>query len=212
MMRIIERYDRQFEYAGVLMDVVIAYQFFSIWHHPTMDDLPQLGTLSLLMIFEFIMVHSGVFMAVMPKKISLFVLIPFYGVFAWAMNNALDDNTVMYIYLMVVFNRMRFAFSDVSIEIRNRAFYKSVMAAMMYFFMIFIFVFGADYIPKLGLTEEFISLSGYGKDLKYEGAFVDLPHSAMAFGVFYYCGLALIEALLLKRTFAPKTSSKSITS
>ena len=70
MMRIIERYDRQFEYAGVLMDVVIAYQFFSIWHHPTMDDLPQLGTLSLLMIFEFIMVHSGVFMAVMPKKIS----------------------------------------------------------------------------------------------------------------------------------------------
>lgn len=208
-MQIIERYDRQFEYASILMNVVIAFQFFSLWYRPSFGDIGQLGTLTILMAFEFIMTHSGVFMAVMPRKISLFALVPFYGLFAWAINLSLEDNTLMYMYMMVVFNRMRFAFSDVSKEIKAKVIIKSVLAAVMYFLMLLFFVFGADIIPKLGLTEEFVHLSGYKDSTDTSGAFFDLPHAVMAFGVAYYCGLAIMEALLLKRTFAFNLSPKT---
>ncbi|MBC6997438.1 MULTISPECIES: hypothetical protein [Bacteroidota] len=208
-MQIIEKYDRQFEYASILMNVVIAFQFFSLWYRPSFDDIGQLGTLTILMAFEFGMIHSGVFMAIMPKKISLFVLVPFYGTFAWGFNSYLEDNTILYIYMTVVFNRMRFAFSDVPLEMKARSIIKSVLAAVMYFFMLLFFVLGADIIPKLGLTAEFVNMSGYRESMNTSGAFIDLPHAVMAFGLTYYCGLALMEALLLKRTFAVNLSPKT---
>lgn len=208
-MQVIEKFDRQFEYASILMSLFVAYQFFALWHHPQIDDTGRLATLSVMMLFEFVMVHSGVFMALMPKKLSLYMLFPIYGLFALAINSMAENNMVLVAYLMVVFNRMRFAFSDVPKKIRNRALSTSVISALIYFFMLFFFLLGADYIPKLGLTDEFLKITGYGRSIYTEGAFVEIPHAIMAFGTSYYSSLALMEALFLKRNFVPRPVPKT---
>jgi len=119
-MNIIEKYDKPFEYAGIFMSLLIAYQFLMVWLSPDASDSSKISSMAGLMAFEFVMVHSGVFMAVMPKKISLFILIPFYGLFALAFTASIGNTDILIIYLIVVFNRMRFAFSDVSSHIKNR--------------------------------------------------------------------------------------------
>lgn len=203
-MKIIEKFDRQFEYASILMNVFIAFQFFLLWMHPQIIDVDKIATLSALMLFEFVMVHSGVFMAVMPKKTSLFFLIPFYGIFAWAFNQMVDDNLILIAYALVILNRMRFAFSDVTKEIRGRTILKSVLSALIYFLLLIPFVTAADYVPKLGLDDTFVEASGFGISNNTDGFFVEFPHAIMALGVVYYCSLAIMETQFLNRNFTGK--------
>lgn len=198
---IIEKYNRQFEYAGLLMTLLIAFQFYRIWQNPIMGDAPKISTMALLMVFEFIMVHSGVFMSVMPKKISLYVLIPLYGLFALAFNAAAEDHTVLIIYLLVVFNRMRFAFSDVPKVMKERAIFRSVLAALIYFLLIFPLIFGADYVPEWGMTTAAMEAIQYPEDSNATGILIEMPHVAIAFGFTYYCILAIIEAFSLRPKF-----------
>jgi len=198
---IIEKYNQQFQYAGLLMTVLIAYQFNSIWQNPLVGDAPKISTMATLMAFEFIMVHSGVFMSVMPRKISLYALIPFYGLFALAFNAAAEDHTVLLIYLMVVFNRMRFAFSDVPKVMKERAIFQSVLAAIVYFVLIFPFVFGSVHVPELGMTAATMEAINYPGDTNVSGVFAEMPHVAIAFGFTYYCILAIVEAFSLRPKF-----------
>ena len=197
-MNILKKYDKPFEYAGIIMKLIIAYQFSVIWFQPEVSDVSKISSMAILMVFEFVMVHSGVFMAVMPKKISLFILIPFYGLFAWGFSSAMEGNDILIIYLLVVLNRMRFAFSDVDIQIRSRAMLFSISAAFLYLILIFIILFSNGIFGELGLTQEFLKSSGYFETLTSSGEFVERPHTAISFGFFYYCFLAIIEALLLR--------------
>lgn len=201
-MNIIEKYDRQFEYAGILMNLAIAYQFYNVWSQPDLENFETISTLASLMIFEFILVHSGVFMAVMPKKISLYILLPFYGLFALAFNTMTESNIILYIYLMVIFNRMRFAFSDVSPRLKSRAIITSIIAALLYFVLIFAVVVPMEYIPELGLTPTFLENSGYNANKTSGGIFIDTPHIAICFGFCYYCALSIAEALLIRYKYS----------
>jgi len=196
-MNIIEKYDRQFEYAGILINLLIAYQFYAVWSNPSINDAGIVSTLAILMAFEFIMVHSGVFMVVIPRKISLYVLFPLYGLFALAFNTMTESNTILIAYLLIIFNRMRFAFSDVSPGLKNRAILTSVLAAIIYFVLIFVIMFNMNSIPELGLNTSFLEISGYNAAKTSGGVFIDAPHIAICFGLIYYCFLVIIEVLLL---------------
>ncbi|GEQ84788.1 hypothetical protein ULMS_02960 [Patiriisocius marinistellae] len=197
-MNIIEKYDKQFLYAGVLINLIIAVRFFQLWYSPQEDQVSQIITMATLVGFEFIMVHSGVFMAVFPKKISLFIFFPIYGLFAWAFASMIDDwHIVVITYLVAVFNRMRFAFADVPQKIKSRNILTSVIAVMVYFFLMMIIAFNAEKIPHLGLSPSFLSQSNYFENIDTGGILLDIPQSALCFGVLYYCILAIIEFKLL---------------
>lgn len=201
MSSVIEKYDHQFKYAGVLLNLMVAYQFLILWISPSIEDPEKIKAYAMLMVFEFILVHSGVFMAVMPKKISLFVFVPFYAIFAFGLNAAMKDNTLFIIYLLVVLNRMRFAFSDVTPTIKSRIIITSILAAVSYLILAFAVVLPRDYIPTFGLNEKFLITSGYTFNKTGSGIFVDSPHIAICLGVLYYCSLALIEVLFLRKDF-----------
>lgn len=200
-MNIIERYNRQFEYAGLLMTLIIAFQFYRLWHNPIIGDTPKIITMGILVIFEFIMIHSGVLMSTMPKKISLYGLLPFYGLFALAFSAAAQDPIVLLIYLLVVFNRMRFAFSDVPKVLKQQTILKSILAALAYFVLIFPFIFGSEHVPKWGMTMDTLQEIGYPGDSDAVRLFNEMPHVVIAFGFTYYCLLAIIEALALNPRF-----------
>jgi len=163
------------------------------WIAPDAGNTDRLQTLAAIMALEFIMVHSGVFMAVMPRKISLFLLVPFYGLFAWAMSSAVPGNTILWIYFGVVLLRMRFAFSEPDSPEKNAAIFISCLAVIVYFVLVFIFAFGSHFIPQLGLTESFLIDSGYRAQITSGGLFIDSPHVPLAMGVVYFAVLALIE-------------------
>ncbi len=203
-MNILEKYDKPFEYGGIVIKLLIAYQFYTLWTAPNLSDATKISDLAILMAFEFIMVHSGVFMAVMPKKITLYVLVPLYALFAFVFNLSVSNNTIILLYLMVVFNRMRFAFSDVSKAIKQRAIFTSVSAAFIYFVLIFVVLFSMDYLPELGLNANFLEVSGYNKAKTSGGVFIDTPHIAIVFGFIYYSILAIVEALLINKGFSKK--------
>ncbi|MGE6352422.1 hypothetical protein ACQKCJ_00950 [Flavobacterium sp. NPDC079362] len=160
--------------------------FLMVWMHPEQHPVSLINDLAILMAFEFIMVHSGVFMAVMPKKLSLFVFFPMYGLFALAFNHSVINTNILYIYLLTVLNRMRFAFSDVSLEIRAMQIGKSVTKAIFYFFLIFAVSFGNGLIPKLGLTDDFLEKSHYFDTIKAGGLFTEKPYVPICMGFIYY--------------------------
>jgi len=160
-MNILEKYDKPFEYGGILIKLFIAYQFFTLWTNPQLSDATKISDLAILMAFEFVMVHSGVFMAVMPRKITLYVLVPIYALFALAFNMSVSNNTILILYLMVVFNRMRYAFSDVSKAVKSRTIFISVLAAIIYFVLIFVMMFNMNSLPEYGLNANFLECATY---------------------------------------------------
>lgn len=160
--------------------------FLMVWIHPEQYNVTLINDLAVLMVFEFIMVHSGVFMAVMPKKISLFVFFPLYGLFAYSFNHSVINANIFYIYLLTVLNRMRFAFSDVSLEVRAIQIGKSVAKAIFYFFLMFAVALGNDIIPKLGLTDHYLEKSNYFGTVKSSGLFIEKPYVPICMGFIYY--------------------------
>ncbi len=175
----------------------MAYHFFALWYEPQNYPTTKISNFVTLMIFEFVMVHSGIFMAFMPKRLSLFIFVPFYGVFALIFNSFVENDSILIIYLIAVFNRMRFAFSDVSSEIKGQAAMRSVFSAFAYFVLIFVVLIFQSYIPHLGLTPDFLNYSGYFNTINATGNFVESPHIAICFGVIYYLVLACVEYYLL---------------
>ncbi len=211
-LKIIERYDRPFEYGGVLMSLVLAFKYLSLWLSPEANQVSIIYSFATLMAFEFIMVHSGVFMAVMPKKVTLFLLLPLYGLFALAFNYSIPDgNSILYIYFFVVFNRMRFAFSDVPKHIRIRAVLMSVFSVLIYFVLVMIVAIFSDSIPEFGLNSNFLESSGYNDHKTSGGLFTDLPHTAICLGFTYYTLIGLIQLYLLHKniSFLKRPDSKS---
>src|SRR6478736_7992845 len=117
MFRHLQQYDKIFRYAAVVSYLLVAVQNFRLWAFPQPFDQVSILTHSMLMAFEFVMVHSGLFMIVFSGSKKLFlILFIFYGLFAVAFNFAMPNTTVFYTYLFVVLNRFRFIFYDADRE------------------------------------------------------------------------------------------------
>lgn len=197
-MNIIEKYDAYFIYTGVLVNAFIAYQFLDIWLYPDWDQASQLKSMAILMSFEFIMIHSGLMMAVSSKKISLFIVFPFYGIFVYTYSQVTDDwHIIAYTYLFAVFNRMRFAFADVPENFKKRNIFISVFAGVTYIIVAIILTTQEKFIPDFGLTQGYLEASGYFENLNINGTLLELPKVAICLGFLYYCILSILEFYLV---------------
>ncbi len=192
--------------AGLATYAVLIFEMARLWIAPDISDIERIQTLAVMMAFEFIMVHSGVFMAVFPRKMSLFIFVPFYASFAFAMNAMAPGNTILWLYFAVVFFRMRFAFSDPNSEDKDRAMGMSLAAVTTYFFLVLGFAIGNEAVPELGLTEQFLIESGYRDTLEGGGIFVDTPNVPMALGIVYFSLIALWEIKIF-RLFKPQVKT-----
>jgi len=204
---IIEKYDKPFEYIGAFMNLMLAYQFYNLWTNPQSTDIHKIGDFAVLIAFEFIMVHSGVFMSIMPKKWSLYFFIPFYGLFALVMNSSVSDNSILIIYCLVVFNRMRFAFTNVSPKLRARSIAMSIFSALIYFILVVGLTVSYEHLPNFGLTTSFLNSINYYETINTSGVFTDHPHVPICIGLIYYTLLTLIEISIIDKDFRPSKTS-----
>lgn len=185
-------------WVGILIYGALIYEMWRLWSAPNPDDIDRILTLAVMMGFEFIMVHSGVFMSVFPRKMSLFIFVPFYGLFALAFNTMTPGNEILFLYLGVVFIRMRFAFSNPIEQEKGANMGMSLIAVLLYFFLIMGFAIGSDHIPELGLTPEFLKATGYLNEDTIGGIFTEMPQVPMAMGIVYFALLALAEIKIYK--------------
>lgn len=187
----------------------LIYEMLSLWLAPESSDALRVLTLAVMMGMEFIMGHSGVFMAVLRRSWSMILLVPIYGLFAWGFSNYVPGNEMMWIYFGVIAMRMRFAFSKPTEAQINKNILMSISTVMTYFFLIFIFAFNAERLPAFGLTTEFLTASGYHDLHDSGGIFIDTPHVALAMGVVYFSFLALWEVLIYGLIPKGKSQEKS---
>lgn len=111
-MNIIERIDRPCEYVEVAQTALIACQYLYLWLFAGPDDAYKVYSLAILMAFEFVMVHSGLYgsYAAQGFNTAVYSVVWAFCICIWAFN-AGGDYTIIILYLATVLNRMRFAFS-----------------------------------------------------------------------------------------------------
>ena len=195
-----------FVFVEIATTLFLAFKYLSIWISPSATSPDAIAGYGTLIAFEFIMVHSGVMMAVAPRKIALLMLVPFYGVFALAFNAFMPNNEILWLYLFVVLGRMRFAFSDVNKNERIRMIVRSVGTVLLYFFLLMFVAFLSERVPLLGMTKDALEKINYFENQEASGLFVEKPQTAMAMGAIYFTLLSVLTVRSswqeIKRMFA----------
>lgn len=208
--KIVEKIRRLLDYTDVILTLLMSGSFLMLWLHPEAGDINNIFYFSILMAFEFFMVHSGVLMAMAPLKTSLSLFVPVYGIFALVFFLVSGLSSILWLYLLVVLNRMRFAFFNVDENTKQQVILTSIFAAIIYFFLLIPLAVGAELIPDFGLSETFLEESGYNAIKRGSGIFIDSPKVSMCFGALYYFFLSLYDFFAIrKRQILPKNDCKS---
>ena len=191
-----------FSLIGLALNIYLAYTYLKLWTHPQVNDIEIIYSLSVLVFFEFILVHSGVFMSYLGRSWKSWLLIIFfYGVFALAFNAMVSDNQILILYCAVVLNRMLPKIFNREKPDMKEELSISAIYAVVYFALIMIMIFASDLIPQFGLTKEFLEAARFDDIVKGEGFMDDMPHAIMCFGVVYYVILALFDIFYIKGKF-----------
>ncbi len=195
-MSFLGKYSNIFEYLFIPSYLFIIYKYITIWLYPELNDGEDILSYATLMAFEFVLVHSGIFMAAFNGKRAIIFFFIFYGLFAFAINASMPNNTVLYVYMFVILNRMRFAFFTSSKEILNKTILNSIVVAVLYIILLFSILAAHQLIPEFGLHAEFLKKSDYN-NVKGDmgGLFMDLPHVPIFFGIVYYICLIIVQVL-----------------
>jgi len=184
---------RIFAWINLVIYAALVYEMWRLLTVPTPEDLPRVTTLALLMGFEFLLVHSAVFMAVMPRKVSVFFLLPVYGVVALALNSGTDNNVILYLYLGLLVTRLRFLFWDTDARHRSRVLKTSIIAGFLYLFSVAVIAFGETSLPEKGLNKAFLASNNYYENLTVHGIFTENPHLPLIMGIIYFTLMIVLE-------------------
>jgi len=172
----------------------MSYKFLSLWTCPQFGDIEIIVNLITLMIFEFVMIHSGLFISIVVKHSWKDWLkgILIYGLFAVIYNRAVSNNFILIIYCSMVLNRTLLGIlnrekTNVKIELNIATF-----NAMIYLGLIFVIALCSSFIPKFGLTNDFLKAENY-IIVKPDFDLYSMPHVAMCFGALYYLIFTFVE-------------------
>jgi len=201
-----------FSLLGVIMNGWLAYLFLSLWLYPQASDIELIYSLTILILFEFILVHSGVFMSVLGRSwIGWLFFIFIYGIFAFAYNTFISGNQIIILYGAVVLNRMLQGILSRRGADKEQGLMMAAIYAITWFGLLIMVVVGSSYIPRYGLTEVFVNSTNYTTINQAGGDFKGDPHIFMCFGVLYYLILMFVEVNTeiqrVKNSLLPATDS-----
>ncbi len=202
---------RIFAWTNIVIYALLVYEMWRLWTVPTPADLPRITTFALLMGFEFILVHSAVFMIVFPRKVSVFFLIPVYGVVALMLNSGTDNNVILYLYLGLLFTRLRYLFGGADAEHRSKVLKTSIIAGFIYLFSVAVIALGETSLPEKGLNKVFLTANNYYETLTVHGIFTENPHLPIIMGIVYFSMLIGVELFTSARRFYLDKKNEGVT-
>lgn len=179
----------------------------SVWFYPENYSAEIIFNLTVVLIFEFIMIHSGAFMSIFKNTLLLLAIALFYGFFVFLFNKLTIGHApiILYLYGTTVANRILFGVSSRSIQERQGNILTSIFMAINFMFCIFITLLCSFIIPYGGLTPEYLKSINYLDKITIGGGFPEQPHIAFAFGSLYFSMPIIIFALIkIRKTLKKK--------
>jgi hypothetical protein len=190
---------------SALPDFFLAVQFLLMWIDPNIIGARFLPLYVGLMVAEFIVIHSSVFLGNVAygsgdkkaKLIMILGLAGFYSLFFLGICLAIGEWYYMFGFWLLIGNRLLGVALGQAPEGEEKLLLQRGWAAntILYLFGVFLTILLP--LPQLGITSEIQSQFS----LPGEGEWVDNPHTTIAFGFFYYTMVGWSE-LLGHRWFA----------
>lgn len=184
----------------------LSWALFGVWADPMARDEGSWVRFGVgLMVLEFILLHSGAFMASLFKtevplakrRWGMLCLLLFYSLMTWAMAYSTDSPALMWIFAGVVAGRL---FSAVVMGKGNFSSQvaRSAIGVMLYLLIVAATIFIP--IPEWGITPEVVAETYPGRG---GGIWEQEPHRAVAGAAVYFLMIGLAELLIFSRVKSP---------
>jgi hypothetical protein len=180
-----------------LPDFAMGLAFLATWIDPYSlgNDMPQY--LLLVMLMEFIIIHSAGFMGVIiygegdRKRRILFVigLGFFYSLFVVGFALAFGEWWPLWAFWILIFNRLMSGLFEGDNSETKKKFVMGMWAVGVFCYLVGVFATTLLPVPELGITPQVIS----GMNLSGGGVWIDEPYRVLAFGFFYFTAVGLFE-------------------
>lgn len=190
-------------------DLLMGLAFLATWLEPTALGSNMLKYFIMLMLLEFITIHSAAFMAFaiisgtskIAKILRVIGLGLFYSLFIWGYTFSEGELWPLAAFWLMILNRIfsvLFGESDAS----GKQMVLIVSWAWgVFWYLMAIFIAALAPLPAFGWTEEYVkSLSGSSSGLWFE-----TPQSLMAAGFIYFTAVGIFE--LYSDTIGAKLST-----
>jgi len=201
--------------AAALPDFVLAFVFLATWIRPAAMGQGRLGHVILVMLLEFIIIHSAAFMGQVlfapgsrvRRAWSVVGLGAFYSLFVVGFALAFKSAWPLWSFWGLTLNRMLSVLVGQAPEGEEREFLQRGWAACALAYLVFTFATIVLPVPRLGITPEVVRTSA----LQGHGLWVDQPWRVLALGFLYFSAVGLSELFdhrwLGARKAAPPTEA-----
>lgn len=184
--------------AGAVPDLLIAGGFLITWVNPHVLGTERIRFYLMLMMLEFIVVHSAAFMgtaaARLPtiggKVVSVIGLACFYSLFAGGFALSFKSWWPLVAFWLLTINRL---VTYIAIGIASDDQVKAMSAswgASVLFYVLGAFMTVLIPLPRFGVTSRVVA----SLHLTGSGLWIDEPHRVMAFGFLYFTAQAVYGA------------------
>ncbi len=191
----VSKRQSQFLYLELFQYGIYAIIYLIAWVNPSTFSPEFILTLVLLIVFEFVMVHSGLFMSL--GKYAPLVFLPFYSIFAFAFNVIVPDNTILYLYTFTIINRLLLGF-NINNRKGDHPMIRAFFRCFVSYFPVFIgSILFSSIIPDFGLTTEMQSFINDSADHKSQGNIT--MKMMITCGFFYYLMLPFWEMYISRK-------------
>lgn len=156
---------------------------FLIWNVPHLFTAEFIYSMSIFILFELILIHSGGFMSV-GYPIGMILFLPAYGFLAYVFNKISPDNFILIFFFLTMLIRCKGIFVEDKAAFAARMSRKSFGSLALVFVAIFLSRIMFTFLSRGGLTEKFLDSIDYYAVDKTTGN-VEIYHIIM-FGMIYY--------------------------
>lgn len=181
----------------------LAWALLGVWAEPMARDGGSWVRFGVgLMILEFILLHSGAFMAAMfrpevpakKRRLGMVSLIGFYSLMAWAMSSATDSPAILWIFGGVILGRLISGFAVGKVDFKSQV-SRSATGVVLYLLVVAGTVFLP--IPEWGISAEVVSETYPGRG---GGIWEQEPHRAVAGAALYFFAMGVAELFFIGKS------------
>lgn len=178
-------------------DFIMALAFLATWIEPTALGNNMLNYFSLIMLLEFIIIHSAGFMGfaiisgkTIFQKISRVIgLGLFYSLFVWAFCASTGETWPMAAFWILLLNRILGGIFEKESETTFQTVVMVRWGWSVFCYLISIAFSAMMPIPRFGWSDEIVQQLGSGG----KGLWLEQPHTLLAAGFFYFLLISIFE-------------------